>query len=191
MVKWSVEMATTRRDFIRSFGISIASLVLTRCASNQTPSADDTVQPSTNLPANRSSREGTISSKSTQNPTQEPTVINAETETIKNTPDQVQGHPMTPEDGLKYFPFNDPNLPAYTRLRQCWENLYLLERHLYDPNWTGGDPRPMLVESHLVALDELVVMGELSQEGAWELHEAFLAAIKHVLSNSIPMVCYD
>ena len=184
-------MVTTRRDFIKSFGISIASLVLTRCASNQAHYVADTEQTSTNLPVSRSRGEVTNSSKSSPNPTQAPTAITTETQTVENPPSQIKGHPMTPEDGLKYYPFNDPTLPANTRLRQCWENLYLLERHLYDPNWTGGDPRPMLVDCHLAALDEMVVMGELSQEGAQELHEAFLAAIKHVLAHSIPMVCYD
>jgi hypothetical protein len=191
MLKWSVEMSTTRRDFIKSFGISIASLVLTRCASNQNPYAVGTEQPSANILGDRSSAEVTIPPKPSTTPTQGPTAITIETQTVENPPSQIKGHPMTPEDGLKYYPFNDPTLPANTRLRQCWENLYLLERHLYDPNWTGGDPRPMLVNSHLAALDEMVVMGELSQEGARELHEAFLAAIKHVLAHSIPVVCYD
>jgi hypothetical protein len=191
MLKWRVEMSTTRRDFIKSFGISIASLVLTRCASNQNPYAVGTERSSANLLGHRSSIEATIPSKPSTTPTQEPTAITAETQTVKNTPSQIRGHPMTPEDGFKYYPFNDPALPANTRLRQCWENLYLLERHLYDPNWTGGDPRPMLVDSHLATLDELVVMGELSQEGARELHEAYLAAILHVLANSIPVACYD
>ena len=184
-------MVTTRRDFIKSFGISIASLVLTRCASNQDPYATGTERSSANIPGERSSAEATIPPKPSTTPAQAPTATITETQTMENPPSQTKGHPMTPEDGLKYYPFNDPTLPANTRLRQCWENLYLLERHLYDPNWTGGDPRPMLVDCHLAALDEMVVMGELSQEGAQELHEAFLAAIKHVLTHSIPMVCYD
>jgi len=98
---------------------------------------------------------------------------------------------MTPSDGLNYYPRNELNLPAYSRLRQCWENLYLLERHLYDPNWTGGDPRPMLIDNHLSALNGLVVMGELSRGGGRELQRAYVAAIDYVISNSIPMVCYD
>jgi hypothetical protein len=181
MLKWRVAMSTTRRDFIKSFGISIASLVLTRCASNQNSYAVDIGRSSANLPEASSS--ATLP--------QEPTAKTIETQTLENPPSQIKGHPMTPEDGLKYYPFNDPTLPANTRLRKCWENLHLLERHLYDPNWTGGNPRPMLINSHLTVLDEMVVMGELSREGARELHEAFLAAIKHVLANSIPVICHD
>jgi hypothetical protein len=184
-VKWSVEMVTTRRDFIKSFGISIASLVLTRCASNQTHHPIGTERSFANFPGDRSSMEVTTPSKPHTTPTQPPTAINIETQTFEKPPKQTTRHSMTPEDGFKSYPFNDPTLPPNTRLRQCWENLYLLERHLYDPQWTGGDPRPMLVGSHLATLDELVVMGELNQEGARELHEAFLAAIKHVLAHSL------
>jgi hypothetical protein len=191
MLKWRVAMSTTRRDFIKSFGISIASLVLTRCASNQNPYAVEIEKSSANLPEASSSVEVAIPPKPSATSTQEPTAKTIETQTLEKPTSQIKGHPMTPEDGLKYYPFDDPTLPANTRLRKCWENLYLLERHLYDPNWTGGDPRPMLVNSHLTALDEMVLMGELSQEGARELHEAFLAAIKHVLANSITVICYD
>ncbi len=184
-------MSSTRRDFIKSFGISIASLVLTRCASNQNDYVVG-IEPSiANLPHEQTRSGVGISTKPSVNPSQEPSPMATKTQAVESPPSQVRGYPMTPEDGLKYYPFNDPTHPAYTRLRKCWENLYLLERHLYDPSWTGGNPRPMLVDSHLTALDELVIMGELSQEGAGELHEAFLAAINYVVANAIPMVCYD
>jgi hypothetical protein len=189
-LKWSFEMSPTRRDFIKSFGISIASLVLTRCASNQNSYVVGLEQSATDLLDEQTSSEVTTPFGPSSNPTQEPTPVATETQAAEIPASQARGHPMTPEDGLKYYP-NDPTHPAYTRLRQCWENLYLLERHLYDPNWAGGNPRPMLVDSHLAALDELVVMGELSRDGAGELHEAYLAAINYVIANAIPMVCYD
>jgi hypothetical protein len=184
-------MLATRRDFMRSLGIGIASLVLTRCTSQQDPSTVGEEQSFSNLPSDTPTTELDAASKTASSPSQKPTTITTEPQIAENSPGQIQGHPMTPSEVLEYFPFNDPNLPAFTRLRQCWENLHLLERHQYDPNWTGGDPRSMLIKSHINALDELVVMGELSQEGAQELHGAFIAAINHVLTNSIPMTCYD
>lgn len=184
-------MSATRRDFMRSLGIGIASLVLTRCASQQDPSSAGAERSNSNLPSDTPNAEMITASKPTASPSLEPTAITTETQIVKSTPGQIQGHSMTPSDGLKYFPYNDPNLPAFTRLRQCWENLYLLERHQYDPYWTGGNPRPMLIGCHLTALDELVVADELSREGAQELHGAFIAAINHVLTNSIPVACYD
>lgn len=179
-------MLATRRDFMRNLGIGIASLVLTRCTSQQDPSTAGEEQSLSNLPSDTRTAEAIAASKTATSPSLEPTSITTETQTVEYPPGQIKGNSMTPSDGLEFFPLNDPNLPAFTRLRQCWENLCLLERHLYDPNWTGGDPRPMLIDSHLTALDELVVMGELSQGGARELHGAFIAAINHVLTNSLP-----
>ncbi|OGO16947.1 MAG: hypothetical protein A2Z14_10270 [Chloroflexi bacterium RBG_16_48_8] len=184
-------MPTTRRDFIKSFGISIASLVLTRCAPHEGTSSVDAEQPSSNLPRETPSAELIAVSKPTTIPTHEATAITTETQTVKNQPGSIREHPMTPADGLEYYPFDDPALPAHSRLRRCWENLYLLERHLYDPNWTGGNPRPMLIDCHTATLKELVITGELSQEGARELQRAYIVAINHVLTNSMPMVCYD
>ena len=179
-------MLATRRDFMRNLGIGIASLVLNRRESQQDPPKVGEEQSSSDLPGDTPTAEAIATSTTTTSPSLEPTTITTEIQTAENSPGQIEGRSMIASDRLENIPLNDPNLPAFTRLRQCWENLSLLERHLYDPNWTGGDPRPLLIDSHLTALDELVVMGELSQGGARELHGAFIATINHVLKNSLP-----
>lgn len=184
-------MSTTRRDFIINLGISIASLALARCASYQDPSTNSTEQPSTSHPVENKGADAIMASKPTTKPPQEPTPIITERRSVKDAAGQIQEHPMAPADWLECDPCNDPTRPTYARLRRCWENLYLLERHLYDPNWAGVSPREMLIDCHIASLKDLVVMGELSQEGAREMHEAFLAAIQYVLTNSIQMTCYD
>jgi hypothetical protein len=188
MLKWSAEMATTRRDFIKSFGISIASLVLARSASSQASSAVATEQPSAHIPGNRPSCEGMNPFKPTTNSNQETTVITIERQRVENKVGETQEQPMTPFDRLEQDLCIDPSLPAHSRLRRCWENLNLANKHLSDPDWAGGSPHEMLINCHAATLKELVVMDELSQEVAGELHEAFLAAINYVFATAIPTV---
>jgi hypothetical protein len=186
-----IEMYATRRDFIKNLGISIASLVLTRCASQQYSPMEDVERLSSKPRGVKPSDVAISAFNPTANTAQEPTakVIERQSLTRRVFPDQKQ--PMTTADWLECDPCNDPSTPPYRRLRQCWENLNLVNRHLFDPNWSGGSPREMLIDCHVATLKELVEMGELSQEGSQEIHEAFLAAINYVLTNSIPMVCYD
>ncbi len=183
-LKWSIEMSTTRREFIINLGISIASLALTRCASYQDSSSMSTERSSTNLPADNKRDNVIMASKPARTTPQEPTETITKRPNIQGTPDQAAKHPMTPAEWLECDPCNDPTLPADGRLRRCWENLYLLEKHLYDSNWAGMSPREMLIDCHISTLKDLVIMGELSHEGAREMHEAFLAAIQYVLTNA-------
>jgi hypothetical protein len=190
ILKGSVEMFTTRRDFIINIGISIASLVLARCASYQDSSATSAGLPSTNnLTDNKSA--DLMSSKSTTTSSQDANLLLNDRRSNNATASRIQDHATTPEEWTECGRCNDPTLAPYGRLRLCWENLSLLERHLYDPNWAGVSTREMLIDCHIATLQDLVKMGELSKEGAREMHEAFLAAVQYVLTNSVDMVCYD
>ncbi len=184
-------MSTTRRDFIINLGISIASLVLTRCASYQDPSTNRLERPSANDSVEHERANLTVASTPTTNLSQKPKPIFNERRSVQGAIRPAHKHTMTPSEWMECDPCNNPSLPAYGRLRLCWENLYLLERHLYDPYRSSVSPREMLIDCHNATLKDLVAMGELSQEGAHEMHEAFLAAIQYVLTNSIEMTCYD
>jgi hypothetical protein len=190
ILKGSVEMSNTRHDFIINIGISIASLVLARCASYQDTTTKSLESPSTDNPIDHKNAD-LPSSKPTTLPSQDTNPIVAERRSKNDAADQIQEHLTTLKEQLDCVRCNDPTLPPYGRLRLCWENLYLLESYLYDPNWADVSPREMLINCHTTTLQDLVVMGELSQEAAREMHEAFLAAIQYVLTNSVEIFCND
>jgi hypothetical protein len=187
ILKGSVEMSNTRRDFIINLGISIATLVLTRCASYQDSSTTGAEPPSTDNPIDPKNP-GSISSKPTTLLSQDANPMTAERRSNNATEGQIQDHTTTLEEWQECGQRNDPTLTPYDRLRLCWENLSLLESNLYDPNWQSVGPREMLIDCHTETLQDLVVMGELGQEGAREMHEAFLAAIHYILTNSVEVV---
>ena len=172
-------MTATRRDFMKSLGISLASMILAQCTSHNDKllssvgSVPLSPAPPNNLPI--------VTSSASPTPDQKAGVAETRTDAT----------PTSTTNPMEYESIVDISLPADKQLRQCWEKLPLIERHLYDPYWTGEDPRPMLIECHLAALNDLVVMGELSQAASEELHQAFIAAMHKVQSESLPLVCYD
>lgn len=127
-------MSLSRRDFMRLFGVGVASILMTRCRFF--------------LPI-----------------------------------------------GSCYAPM-PPSPSAFTprdRLRQCWLSFHELARATANAAALGESENTygeQLISDHRLALDELVVSGELSLPQADLIQEAFEAAVYHVWRSNAPITCY-
>jgi hypothetical protein len=148
-------MELSRRDFMKSFGVALASLALTRCKV-----LDDSQNTST------------------------PPIITEVTcylVAVQDTPTPTPvPHSLGPKD----------------RVRVCWLSFNLLaESTLNGRNQSEGevyDPLgEKLMAEHRIALDELVVAGEVEAAVADLIQEAYAAAVYHVWRSNAPITCYE
>jgi hypothetical protein len=189
-------MAVTRRDFMKSVGISITSIILARC----TPIYDQgNPQVSTKVPSEPTmwptpSIKADIRHTPTTRPTSEQTLAPSATElngaTLEATstaeiilPSQI------PDDTL--FPFKDPSYSAKARFRECWLHLDWLADQSKGDYERGKWARDLLDDSYRSALNELTASGAMSEATAQELAVAFREATNHVFLSSVPVTCYD
>ena len=161
-------MSLSRRDFMKLFGVSVASLLLSRCQS--LPGLTSTPRP-TKTP------EGpTITCYDMAIP---PTPTPPPVETMVGCYEPTMPPVATPTSAF---------LAARGRLRVCWLNFGEVSRQAYsDPDNALGE---QLLADHRAALDELVAAGELSAPVADLVHEAYGAAVYHVWRTAAPITCY-
>jgi hypothetical protein len=103
--------------------------------------------------------------------------------------DSTEGSSST--SSTEVLPFNDPNLSPRARLRHCWFFLSWLARRYEEGPLIGQWARDLLITSHRAALVELIVAGKMCEAIARDVQKGFDAAIYHVNSSAVPVVCYD
>jgi len=174
-------MSIPRRDFMKSLGISIASILLSGGAQPNEKGGPQII----------STQVSSFSALS-----------NAEAATIEPYPTSTALFPQEPTAQVnensfnnstttELFHFNDPNLSPRARLRHCWFFLSWLARRYEEGPLIGGWARDLLISSHRSALVELVVAGKMSEVIARDVQKGFDAAVYHVNSSALPVVCYD
>lgn len=189
-------MAVTRRDFMKSVGISITSIILARC----TPIHDQgSPQVSTKAPSEptiwpTSSIKVDIHHTPTTRPTSDQTLSPSETELNRATQEatstaEAPSPSQTPDE--THFPFNDPSYSAEARVRECWLHLEWLEDQSKGDYERGKWARDLLDDGYRSALNELMASGAMSEATAQELEVAFHEATNHVFLSSVPVTCYD
>jgi hypothetical protein len=163
----------TRREFMKTFGVSLASLIIAGCRLSQLPPQ------STSLPQNPLST--SVPPKTpTLKPTQTQELVEVQTCYIVATIVKPTAITLSPRDQLRacWLSFNE--LAAKT---QSGENS--------TPDASDSDPfGAQLVADHRAALDEMVAGGELDPGVADLVQEAYAAAVYHVWRSNAPITCY-
>lgn len=177
-------MPNPRRDFMKSLGISLGSILISGCVQSDGP--DDLF---------------VFPQRSTKSQPSEGLTV-SETETVQPDPTSTtfsQGKTIVPSaasstadpPNKEIYPFNDPNLPPRARLRHCWFYLSWLARCYAENDAKGKWAEDLLRMSHRAALVELIAAGKMSETIARDIQSGFDSAINHVHSSAIPMTCYD
>ncbi len=169
----------TRREFMKTFGVGLASLILASCK----PLAQEEA--------------------GTKTPTPLPIVVACyEPTAVINTPTPT---PTDPGDipvvscyaAIPITPTTSPTLTARDQLRACWLSFNELAQKTLSGNNQGGsdsgsDPFGVqLLADHRRALDELVAAGELTPAVADLVQTAYGAAEYHVWRSNAPITCYE
>ena len=180
----AVRMSLPRRDFMKSLGISIGSILL---VGRLQPHDQGDAPPQTRTPT-------PTPSSMPQSNTDPVTIERYSTsmglfpqETSTMTEEDPAENPSTPA----YYPFNDPNLSPRARLRHCWFYLSWLARRYEESQTTGEWAKDLIIRSHRAALVELIVAGKMSEAIARDVQKGFDAAVNHIHTSTLPMVCYD
>ncbi|HNT26096.1 MAG TPA: hypothetical protein PKM21_17120 [Anaerolineales bacterium] len=106
----------------------------------------------------------------------------------------------TPTCYVPMPPTSLPTIPpgsARERLRLCWRRFGELAQATVDgSNTQEGDAyqNPLgqqMITEHRAALDEMVVNGEISNQVAGLVHEAYEAAVFHVWRSNVMITCYE
>ena len=174
-------MSLPRRDFMKSLGISIGSILLAGYtqpndpqASAQIPTQTPSFNTQTNMEVFIAERYSTSAGLFPQKPT--PQIDEVPTENSRST---------------DLYSFNDPSLSPRARLRHCWFYLSWLARRYEEGPLKGEWARSLLITSHRAALVELIVAGKMCEAIARDVQKGFDAAVSHVNSSNVPAVCYD
>jgi len=136
-------MSISRRDFMKLFGVGVASLLLARCRPR-----DLAITPTCYI--------------------QVPVEINPQA--INNSQD--------PLERLRFYWVSFQTLAQQTSYRATEG----------DTSNTFGE---QLIAEHNLALDDLVIAGELNPSVADLVREAYEAAVNHVWRSNILVTCYD
>jgi hypothetical protein len=163
-------MTPTRREFIKSAGITIASLVMARCTSSK----------ETSTPVVRTRYEPTA--------VLDPTPTNT-AQLAQQTPvlsDVVESGDLEPSTVAQAQAAIERD-----RLRACWLQLDQLAPEAQASYGQEVQARDELIAAHQVAVNALVVAGELDAAVAEQVQVAFHAAAHDVWYRSFPLnICY-
>ena len=177
-------MSIPRRDFMKSLGISIGSILLAGCAQ---PNDQGDPQAITQISTQTSSFNALPNIEAvTVEPYPTSTALFPQEPTT-----QIDEAPTESPTTTEIFPFNDPTLPPRARQRHCWFYLSWLARRYEEDPEKGEWARDLLVISHRAALVELIVARKMSEAIARDVQKGFDAAVNHVHTSAVPVVCYD
>jgi hypothetical protein len=163
----------TRREFMKTFGVSLASLIIAGCRLSQLPPQ------STSVP---------------QNPLS--TSVPPKTPTLKPTQTQELVEVQTCYIVVTVVKPTAITLSPRNRLRACWLSFNeLAAKTQSGKNSTTEDAfdnpfGAQLTADHRRALDELVAADELEPATADLVQEAYDAAVYHVWRSNVPITCY-
>jgi hypothetical protein len=166
-------MTPTRREFIKSAGIAIASLVMARCTSAE-KKADPTTEPMM-----VTCYEPDVSDFQPTNTAQ----LAQQTDILS---DAVQGGDLDPETVARAQAAIERE-----RLRACWLQLDQFAQEATVDFERNVQMRDELIAAHQMAVNGLVDAGELDAAVAEQVQMAFHAAAHHVWYMSYPLnICY-
>jgi hypothetical protein len=174
-------MSIPRRDFMKSLGVSIASILFT----GGTQSNEKSVPQAFSAQVSSS-----IHGSKVGDPPSERFPASASLFPEEPTP-VFEEVPTENPSNSESLPFNDPDLSPRARLRYCWFFLSWLARRYQEGSLIGEWARDLLITSHRAALVELIVAGKMSEVIARDVQRGFDAAVNHVHTSNAPMVCYD
>jgi hypothetical protein len=164
-------MSPTRREFIRRFGIAVASALATRCT----------------FPLGHSVRS-----------TPEVTCYEVVAPTLTPPPESQltrQADALATTVAAGDLPVNATRQATAAldreRLRALWLGLDALARSAQDELEESEPMRDNLIAEHRLVLDELVSLGELSEAVAEHVQAAFDAAACHTWRANVPVTCYE
>lgn len=164
-------MSPTRREFIRRFGIAVASALATRCT----------------FPPVRLAR-----------PTPEVTCYEVVAPTLTPPPEAQltrQAGALAATVAAGGLPVDATRQATAAldreRLRALWLGLDALARSAQDELEGSERMRDGLIAEHRLILDELVSLGELSEAVAAYVQAAFDAAAYHTWRANVPVTCYE
>jgi hypothetical protein len=164
-------MALTRREFIKSVGIVLASLMHVRCTAIVQKRATSTAVITCYEP---------VAPPVTPTPTgqlvQRTAILSDVTKTGDVDPNTIR---------QAYVALNRD------RLRACWVALDRLAERAAQDGERSERGRKQLVAEHRAVLDELVTVGELTGAVADQVQIAFTEAAYHIWATHVPLICYE
>ena len=177
-------MSIPRRDFMKSLGVCIGSVLLARNAQPNNPGNPQGIRENTIHSSSKSALSNLDTVANEPHPT--PTALLPQEPTPEADKDSSESSSET-----DFYHFNDPNLPPRARLRHCWFFLSWLARRYDEGPLIGEWARDLLLSSHRAALVELIVAGKMCEVIARDVQKGFDAAVNHVQTSNVPIVCYD
>lgn len=184
-------MRLTRREFIKQFGIALASLVSARCVppiEQPTPTYQVFCYARVTPTPTAASSPTPTCYEPMSSPTPSPTPVNQLTRQAQALTATVEAGGLPPEATRQAWA-----AISRERLRACWLRFDWLAQQTQQWDQKDQDMQPSqeLLAEHRAALDDLVAASELPAPVAAQVQAAFDAAVYHVWRANAPITCYE
>jgi hypothetical protein len=167
-------VSLSRREFIKSVGIALASLLLSRCA--RFKDGEDKVEP-TEIAVTCYEIEAPITVEVT------PTMLVQQTKVLS---DVIEGGGVNPEATRLAQMASSREM-----VRALWLQLYILAASSSEDADEGKALQTLMVERHRSALDDLMALEVLSEPVADQVQVAFEEESFHAWRDNAPITCYE